>query len=60
MSIRSIIAQQPEACALVEKNPLVGIFNNVFGTLEVAQAALNTDVERMVSSRPTRLYDRRM
>jgi FlaA1/EpsC-like NDP-sugar epimerase len=33
---------------LVEKNPLVGIFNNVFGTLEVAQAALNTDVERMV------------
>ncbi|OOC59776.1 polysaccharide biosynthesis protein [Brucella intermedia] len=33
---------------LVEKNPLVGIFNNVFGTLEVTQAALETDVERMV------------
>ncbi len=33
---------------LVEKNPLIGISNNVFGTLEVAQAALNTDVERMV------------
>ncbi|WP_105985233.1 MULTISPECIES: nucleoside-diphosphate sugar epimerase/dehydratase [unclassified Brucella] len=33
---------------LVERNPLVGIFNNVFGTLEVAEAALNTDVERMV------------
>src|SRR5690606_15274907 len=31
-----------------EKNALVGIMNNVFGTLEVAQAALETDVERMV------------
>ncbi|MFD1198848.1 polysaccharide biosynthesis protein [Brucella gallinifaecis] len=33
---------------LVEKNPLVGIYNNVFGTLSVAAAALETDVERMV------------
>ncbi|MBV2143019.1 polysaccharide biosynthesis protein [Falsochrobactrum sp. TDYN1] len=33
---------------LVEKNPLIGIYNNVFGTLEVAAAALATDVERMV------------
>lgn len=33
---------------LVEKNPLIGICNNVFGTLDVAEAALATDVERMV------------
>ncbi|RRD25658.1 polysaccharide biosynthesis protein [Brucellaceae bacterium VT-16-1752] len=33
---------------LVEKNPLIGICNNVFGTLVVAEAALATDVERMV------------
>lgn len=33
---------------LVEKNPLIGICNNVFGTLDVAAAALATDVERMV------------
>ncbi|MDH7784877.1 FlaA1/EpsC-like NDP-sugar epimerase [Ochrobactrum sp. 19YEA23] len=33
---------------LVEKNPLIGIGNNVFGTLDVAEAALATDVERMV------------
>ncbi|WP_435656745.1 polysaccharide biosynthesis protein [Brucella pituitosa] len=33
---------------LVEKNPLVGIYNNVFGTLNVAAAAFETDVERMV------------
>lgn len=33
---------------LVEKNPLVGIENNVFGTLAVAEAALASDVERMV------------
>ncbi|MBA8841935.1 nucleoside-diphosphate sugar epimerase/dehydratase [Ochrobactrum sp. RH2CCR150] len=33
---------------LVEKNPLIGICNNVFGTQDVAEAALATDVERMV------------
>ena len=33
---------------LVEQNPLVGIYNNVFGTLNVAAAAFETDVERMV------------
>ncbi|OYR07449.1 polysaccharide biosynthesis protein [Brucella thiophenivorans] len=33
---------------LVEKNVLVGICNNVFGTLNVAAAALATNVERMV------------
>lgn len=33
---------------LVEKNPTVGILNNVFGTLAVAQAALATNVGRMV------------
>lgn len=33
---------------LVEKNPLVGVYNNVFGTLNVAAAAFETDVERMV------------
>lgn len=33
---------------LVEKNPLIGICNNVFGTLDVAEAALASDVERMV------------
>ncbi|MFK3666652.1 polysaccharide biosynthesis protein [Ochrobactrum teleogrylli] len=33
---------------LVEKNPLIGICNNVFGTLDVAEASLATDVERMV------------
>ncbi len=33
---------------LVERNPLVGIENNIFGTLTVAQAALASDVERMV------------
>ena len=33
---------------LVEKNPMIGICNNVFGTLDVAEAALATDVERMV------------
>lgn len=33
---------------LVEKNELVGICNNVFGTLNAAQAALATDVQRMV------------
>ncbi len=33
---------------LVEKNPLIGICNNVFGTLDVAAAALAADVERMV------------
>lgn len=33
---------------LVEQNPLVGISNNVFGTLNVAAAALATNVERMV------------
>ncbi|MBB5703444.1 FlaA1/EpsC-like NDP-sugar epimerase [Ochrobactrum daejeonense] len=33
---------------LVEKNSLIGIHNNVFGTLEVAEAALQTDVERFV------------
>lgn len=33
---------------LVEKNPLIGIHNNVFGTFQVAAAALASDVERMV------------
>ncbi|PWL18596.1 polysaccharide biosynthesis protein [Falsochrobactrum shanghaiense] len=33
---------------LVEKNPLVGIYNNVYGTLETAAACLASDVERMV------------
>jgi len=33
---------------LVEKNPLIGIQNNVFGTYQVAAAALASDVERMV------------
>ncbi|WP_313028781.1 nucleoside-diphosphate sugar epimerase/dehydratase [Brucella sp.] len=33
---------------LVEQNPLIGIYNNVFGTLNVAAAAFETDVERMV------------
>ncbi|MBJ6132079.1 polysaccharide biosynthesis protein [Ochrobactrum sp. Q0168] len=33
---------------LVEKNPMIGICNNVFGTLDMAEAALATDVERMV------------
>lgn len=33
---------------LVEKNPFIGIENNIFGTLAVAEAALATDVERMV------------
>ncbi|MCL7999023.1 polysaccharide biosynthesis protein [Brucella sp. 21LCYQ03] len=33
---------------LVEQNALIGICNNVFGTLNVAAAALATDVERMV------------
>lgn len=33
---------------LVEKNPLVGIYNNIYGTLETAAACLASDVERMV------------
>ncbi|MFC4626059.1 polysaccharide biosynthesis protein [Daeguia caeni] len=33
---------------LVEKNELVGICNNVFGTLNVARAALESDVQRLV------------
>ena len=33
---------------LVEKNVLIGICNNVFGTLNVASACFATDVERMV------------
>jgi len=33
---------------LVEQNPLVGIHNNVFGTLNVAAASFATNVKRMV------------
>lgn len=33
---------------LVEQNPLIGIDNNVFGTLNVAAASLATNVKRMV------------
>ncbi len=33
---------------LVERNVLIGIRNNVFGTLNVAEAALAADVERVV------------
>ncbi len=33
---------------LVEQNPLVGIHNNVFGTVNVAAASLATNVKRMV------------
>lgn len=33
---------------LVERNPLIGIHNNVLGTLNLAQAALACDVERLV------------
>jgi len=33
---------------LVEQNPLVGVHNNVFGTLNVAAASFATNVKRMV------------
>lgn len=33
---------------LVESNPVAGIHNNVFGTLNVAQAAMEWEVEKMV------------
>ncbi|MGU3574717.1 polysaccharide biosynthesis protein [Brucellaceae bacterium C25G] len=33
---------------LVERNPIIGVRNNVFGTVNVAQAAVATKIERMV------------
>ena len=34
--------------SIVEQNPMVGLRNNVFGTLVLSQAAIDTGIERMV------------